>query len=181
MNREVLQQKLKSNHQSFIDHILSLDEAAYNFSMEGKWNAGQVLDHLQRAVSTLSLALLLPKQVFGLLFGKANRPSKDYEGLVAKYRQKLSEGGKAHGRYLPAIIPFHKRNDSAAALQKSVIAVCKRLNAFNETQLDTYILPHPLMGKITMREMMYFTIYHAEHHLRILQRSTNNQGIALIG
>ncbi|MBK9730791.1 MAG: DinB family protein [Chitinophagaceae bacterium] len=170
MNKEVIIRQLKVNHQSFVDQIVSLNETAFNFSKEGKWNAGQTLDHLARAVSTLRLAMLLPKQVFALLYGKANRPSKDYEGLVAKYQQKLAAGGKAHGRYLPVNIPFNKRKKNADALQKSVITICRRLNGYSETALDTYILPHPLLGKITMREMMYFTIYHAQHHLQIVKR-----------
>lgn len=24
--------------------------------------------------------------------------------------------------------------------------------------------PHPLLGKLTLREMMFFTIYHVQHH-----------------
>lgn len=170
MNKEAIQQQLISSHQAFIDLVVSLEEKAFNFSKEGKWNAGQTLDHLQRAVSTLSLAMLLPKQVFSLLFGKANRPSKDYEGLVMKYRQKLSEGGKAHGRYLPATIAFSKRKKAADALLQSAQRICRRLNGYSEAQLDTIILPHPLLGKITLREMMYFTMYHAEHHLQIVKR-----------
>ena len=35
--------------------------------------------------------------------------------------------------------------------------------------LDVYILPHPLLGKVTLREMLYFTIHHNEHHLELLQ------------
>jgi hypothetical protein len=26
-------------------------------------------------------------------------------------------------------------------------------------------MPHPLLGKITAREMIYFTVYHSEHHV----------------
>lgn len=164
MNKESIISQLSLNHQLFISQILSLDEAAFNFSNEGKWNAGETLDHLHRAVAALSRALILPKQVFGLLFGKANRPSKNYEGLVAKYKGKLEEGGKAHGRYLPAKIEFRNRQKTADALQKAVDNICKRISAYSEAQLDQYILPHPLLGKITIREMLYFTIYHAEHH-----------------
>jgi hypothetical protein len=37
-----------------------------------------------------------------------------------------------------------------------------------EAQLDQYLVPHPLLGKITLRELGYFTIYHTQHHLRNL-------------
>ncbi|CAN5267722.1 hypothetical protein BH11BAC6_BH11BAC6_08480 [soil metagenome] len=42
--------------------------------------------------------------------------------------------------------------------------LCKRVNAYKETALDIYILPHPLLGKLTLREMLYFNILHGEHH-----------------
>jgi hypothetical protein len=38
-----------------------------------------------------------------------------------------------------------------------------------DSQLDQYIVPHPLLGKITLRELCYFTIYHTYHHLAIVK------------
>jgi hypothetical protein len=38
------------------------------------------------------------------------------------------------------------------------------MDKFSEAQLDEYVLPHPILGKLTIREMLYFTIYHATHH-----------------
>ena len=39
-----------------------------------------------------------------------------------------------------------------------------RIDSFSEKDLDNYILPHPLLGKLTIREMLFFTIYHVQHH-----------------
>ena len=49
---------------------------------------------------------------------------------------------------------------------KKIERLVLNINNYSEQQLDTFILPHPLLGKVTLREMMYFTIYHAEHHLK---------------
>ncbi|MCY7410022.1 MAG: DinB family protein [Chitinophagales bacterium] len=170
MNKEEILSNLKSNHEAFINCIESLTETQFNFTPDGKWNAGQTLDHLNRAVSTLSLAMRLPKSVFSLLYGKANRQSKTYDELVAKYQQKIAEGGKAHGRYLPTKVSFHNQQKTIVALRKSVNRISKNIEWYSETRLDTYILPHPLLGKLTIREMMYFTMYHAEHHRKIVLR-----------
>jgi len=35
---------------------------------------------------------------------------------------------------------------------------------WNEDELDQYQLPHPILGKLTIREMLYFTIYHNLRH-----------------
>jgi|SRR5882672_10633400 len=39
----------------------------------------------------------------------------------------------------------------------------------SEADLDKYILLHPLLGKLILREMLYFTIHHNEHHLELLK------------
>jgi len=49
-----------------------------------------------------------------------------------------------------------------------VQALARRIDRFSETQLDQLILPHPLLGKLTLREMLYFTIYHVQHHQKQL-------------
>src|SRR6185295_6367188 len=120
MKKDELIKQLKSNHEAFISSITSLSEPEFNYFKEGKWNAGQTLDHLYRAVSTLSKGMMLPKFIFSLMFGKANRPSKNYDELVAKYKRKLEEGGKAHGRYLPTKVSFSNQQEAENALMKSV-------------------------------------------------------------
>ena len=170
MNKEEIIIHLKRNHAAFIDGIDSLNENEFNFAPAGKWNTGQTLDHLGRAVGALASALTLPLFLFAGLFGKANRPSKTYDGLVTRYKEKLAAGGKAHSRYLPKKISYADRKKAFAALQKSVDKICRVIGRYSEEQLDNYILPHPLLGKITLREMMFFTIYHAEHHRLIILR-----------
>ena len=41
---------------------------------------------------------------------------------------------------------------------------------WSDAKLDKYIAPHPLLGKITLRELAYFTIYHIQHHLSIIRK-----------
>lgn len=170
MNMESIANKMKSNHQAFIQTISSLGKNEFEYSMHGKWSAGQVLDHLCRSVDALSIGLLLPKQLIRYNFGMPDRPSAGYEGLVSQYRELLSKGGKASGRYLPEMVSFSNRNRKMTALQKSVDKICRRLSRFSEPELDQYLLPHPLLGRITLREMLYFTIYHVEHHGLILKK-----------
>ena len=46
----------------------------------------------------------------------------------------------------------------------------KRLSKFSEKELSTLLLPHPLLGKLTLREFGYFTHYHTKHHLENIQK-----------
>ena len=40
----------------------------------------------------------------------------------------------------------------------------EKVENWKESDLDKYVLPHPLLGKISLREMLYFTDFHILHH-----------------
>ncbi len=164
MNKQQIAEKLIENHQNFADFVSSLSEQDFMLSPEEKWTAGQQLEHILRGVSPVKMALTLPKFVPHLLFGKSDRDSTNYESLVKKYQGKLAEGGKASGRFIPPEIDFEKREELKNKLMKTVLELTENIEKFSEAQLDEYVLPHPLLGKLTIREMLYFTIYHVEHH-----------------
>lgn len=171
MTKEQITSELTGRHKVFIDYLQKLNEKDFTFSKDGKWTAGQQLDHIYRSVSPVVLAFTLPKFVPGLLFGKANRPSGDYEGLVNKYLDKLSKGGKATGQFVPPAIAYDKKDKLCKQVGEKVQQLCKMVNSCSEEQLDKYILPHPLLGKLTLREMLYFTMHHVEQHLEIAKRN----------
>lgn len=172
MTRSEIQQTLRANHQSFLDLVKGLSEAQFNQAPDGKWTPGQHLEHIQRAVAPLAKGVGLPKFVLKWVFGKANRPSKTYEGLVQKYKNKIAAGGQASGRFIPPAVGWNQRDALLLQLPKTVQLLAKRLEKFSEEDLDAYIAPHPLLGKLTLREMMYFTVYHVQHHEGLIQRDT---------
>ena len=138
-------------------------------SPNGKWSAGQNLEHLIRAIKPLQLAYALPKFVLTVLFGKTNRPSLTYDELVIKYKTKLTEGGKASGPFIPPAVSFEKKDKLIEKYAEQKQELITKIEKQSEADLDKYILPHPLLGKITLREMLYFTIHHNEHHLELLK------------
>jgi len=97
------------------------------------------------------------------------------EKLTKKYKLKLEQGGKASGRYLPKT----KVSKKLTLIQKWQRANEKYLEAvelnWSDPQLDHYIAPHPLLGKLTLRELCYFTIYHTGHHLNIIKARLTEQ------
>lgn len=159
-----LQEKLRQNHFAFIEEIQGLADDDFLYAPAGKWTAGQQLEHIIKSVSPVSLAFSLPGFLLSVIFGKANRPSRSYEELVAKYKKKLSEGGRATSRFIPARVQLAQRDALIKKLQRLITALNHRVGNKNEEELDKYVLPHPLLGKLTLREMAYFTFYHVEHH-----------------
>ena len=159
----------------FSDTCLQIPDNKFFFLPAEKWSISQNVDHLTRAVKTTKLAYSLPKIFIRILFGKPNRSSKTYEELVAKYKLKLEQGGKASGRYLPKT----KVSKKLTLMQKWQKENERYLEAvelkWNDVQLDHYIAPHPLLGKLTLRELCYFTIHHTEHHLNIIKARLTEQ------
>jgi hypothetical protein len=167
MEKEELKHLLLLQHDNYIKRIQSLNDGQLLIASPGKWNAVQLLDHIVRSVSPVSLALSLPAFLLRLIFGTANRKSRSYEELVARYHDKLKAGGRASGRFVPPP-KTNSVEKLSANLSKVVQALARRIDRFSETQLDQLILPHPLLGKLTLREMLYFTIYHVQHHQKQL-------------
>jgi hypothetical protein len=175
MDKKEIITSLNKSHKEFIDFVFNLNAKEFMFAPENKWTAGQQLDHIFRSVSPVTLAFALPKLVPSLLFGKANRASRDYEGLVQKYHAKLANGGAASGRFIPKSIAPDQKEALKNKLLKTVTALTKRIDRCSEEELDKYILPHPLLGKLTFREMLYFTIYHVEHHHQLTIRNLSER------
>jgi hypothetical protein len=154
---------------AFNSYIEPLTKEQFEVTPNGKWSAGQNLDHLIRAIKPLQLAYRLPKFALLILFGKTNRSSRTYDELVTKYKTKLAKGGKASGPFIPPVISFEKKLTLIRKYKEQKQKLIAKVEKQEEKDLDTYILPHPLLGKVTLREMLFFTIHHNEHHLESLK------------
>ncbi len=170
MIKESIKINLLKSHQSFAEYISGLSDFEFNKSKDGKWTAGQQLEHIHLAVKPLILAFTLPKFLLKLLFGTAIRESRTYDELVKKYLIKLESGGRASGPFIPKTVSVEKGQRLKLILLKEVKDLSSKLDRFTEADLDLYVLPHPLLGKLTIREMMYFTIYHVSHHQELIKR-----------
>lgn len=163
MKREEVIGKLQENHQAFIEYINALTEEEFLVSQQSKWNAGQQLNHIYLSVRPVNLALLLPKFILRLLFGKP-RKKRNYEELVKAYQNVLKNGGKAGTPYIPKSVGIHQKQKLINDLTKLIASLTEKINQLSEEDLDNHALPHPLISKTSIREMLYFTIYHVKHH-----------------
>ncbi len=171
MDKQELLYKLKTDHQSFVDYILQLSDNDFLLTIPGKWTAGQQLDHIYRSVKPAAMAFGLPDLLLKLAFGKANRPSRSYAELVSKYKSKLAAGYNVSKRFTPDPVSISDRLSLSKSLILKVGKLCFIAEKCSDEQLDTMLLPHPLLGKLTLREMLYFTIYHVEHHLLLTKKN----------
>ena len=173
MTGKEISRQLHENHQAFIAMMLGFNETDFTKSTNSKWTPGQQLDHIRLSVKPLVGALAYPDFVLRLLFGKTNRDSKTYEDFVAKYKKALDNGGAASPRFIPKKVSFEQREPIATELSLLLRKLETRISGYPENKLDTLILPHPLLGKLTLREMLYFTNYHVIHHHNLTNRDLN--------
>jgi DinB superfamily len=178
LTKENIIKQLQLVSEEFTGFTSQIDSGAFFRQPEEKWSIAQNVNHLTISANTTSLAFILPKFIVTLYAGKPNRPSRSYDELVNKYKLKLQQGGRASGRFIPKIISPQTGKENL--IHSFAEATAKLINTierkWTDPQLDQYIAPHPLLGKITLRELVYFTIYHTQHHLSIIKErlSENN-------
>lgn len=170
MTSEEIIQQMTSAHKEFADEVRKLELADFEYAAEGKWSAGQQAEHLLKSTKALKPAFKIPKFVLKQRFGVANRPSRSYDELVQRYNEKIAAGGTASSPYVPDPVTFDKRDSLLDGITETVKKLNKGFGKWSDKDMDEYILPHPLLGKVTVREMMYFTIYHVQHHQKIIRR-----------
>ena len=155
---------------AFTQTCNATDEASFFQHPPGKWSVAENVRHLIISTNTSTLAYTLPAFIVRWIGGKPNRASRSYEDLVNKYKTKLAAGGKASGRFIPPTTDMQYGKEKL--MQEWKTATAKFIAALKdktaETKLDDYLVKHPLLGRITLRELCYFTIYHTEHHLNII-------------
>ncbi|MEL6674200.1 MAG: DinB family protein [Bacteroidota bacterium] len=143
-------------------------DAKFSQGPAGKWTTGQHIDHLIRSMQPLTMALNLPKPQIQMMFGEPNREGRTYEEVVEKYQAKLAAGGASSGQYDPKEIPAQEKHPLVEELMNQKTSLQETIAQWEEADLDAYLLPHPLMGKMLVREMLFFTVYHTRHHTRNL-------------
>jgi len=136
---------------------------------EEVWSPSDNMDHMIKAVKPITKALNLPKITLQTMLGKAEKPSLSYEELCKTYRDELAKGAQASGRYLPnqespSENPEQKKRDLLKEWSTASDELVLGVEKWDENDLDEYLLPHPILGKLTVREMIFFTIYHNLRH-----------------
>ena len=133
-----------------------------------EWSPAENLDHVIRSVGPVARAMQIPKVGLQFMFGKSNRLAKSFEEIRDAYLNVLAKGATASGRYVPE--PRVKQDADAVRrllLQKwddADLRLMSGIEHWSESALDAYVLPHPLLGKLTVREILFFTLYHNSRH-----------------
>ena len=140
----------------------------------GVWAPADQVRHLTKSVRSVTQGLALPKLFLALFFGWSRGGSSTFTRLRERYLAILAAGGEA-GRYAPRPLSDADATDANRARimaehAEVVEAFAAAISTWRERALDRYQLPHPLLGKLTVREMAQFTLLHNVHHVAGAER-----------
>lgn len=146
----------------------------------GAWAPLDDLRHLVRVNAALVKGLGFPGPVLRVRFGRPARKAWSYERLAVLYDALLSTGVRS-----PA--PFEPRSGVVAereAYRQRVLEqwrsvnseLLERVGRLTERRADRTSLPHPGLGLLSVREMLFFTIHHDLHHLEVAKRRVRETG-----
>jgi len=138
------------------------------------WSPADNVRHLLKSNRPVARALELPRVALAFRFGLTWRPSRTYEAVRETYLKALA-GGVTAGRFAPAPEPPPADPDAARRelMEKREMVSARLLAAltrWGEGSLDHLVMPHPALGKLTAREMLFFTLYHNTHHVENVAR-----------
>ncbi len=171
MTKTELIAKLDEEVQSLLKTLSQKDNPTFFQKQGGKWSIAENTQHLVLSAKPLNLAFTLPKFIFRILFGKPNRKSHPYEEIVKRYDRLLKDGAVATGAFVPKSIPLKgDKSELIDRFRKTYETLLNKIGSWSEEELDNYFLPHPLLGKLTVREMLCFTAHHINHHHNTIKR-----------
>lgn len=159
-----LMQTFAANHNTVASFICSLSDDEFVHRHDNKWSAGQQLSHLLLCLIPISQALGSGTYIREK-FGTLDREQMNYDQLIAFYKEGLLAGGKAPERFLPAIVYVNQKQELHESLTGLLSTIQQQINGYSEAELDSLVLPHPFLGSLSIRELLYLMSYHPLHHL----------------
>jgi hypothetical protein len=172
MDKQTIINTLEEKHQELFDWLNATNDNLWMKGPENRWTSGQHILHLVQSCELLNKALRYPKFLIRYKFGTSNRPSRSYEEVAKRYEERLSENQERAKNFnkdlrIPSPKEKHELMDDLQILNKKLQYKTRK---FKDKHLDTLLLPHPLMGKMTLREIIMWTAHHTDHHLNILKK-----------
>ncbi|WP_295815259.1 DinB family protein [uncultured Deinococcus sp.] len=169
----------------------TLDAATFTAAPPGRWSPAQHLDHLIRSNAPVATGLRVARHPLprlaarlGLARGRlepaaAGRARLTYPQLRDTYRARLAAGAKAPGPYLPRV--GSDQTALVARYRAGLGTLNSALSRWPDSDLDDWQARHPILGDLTVRELLYFTVYHNRHHRNGVQATLRGDAATATG
>jgi hypothetical protein len=169
MNSDNLPSFLMGEAEAFEQWAAPLTDLEFAERPNGRWSVGDTAQHLYLSARPVLRLMAGPREVFAQ-WDRAVEPSRTYEAIEETYRRVLSRGVKAPVSMSPR--PEDVAADKATMLARvtdTYRALADQVVNWSAEEMDSYQIPHPALGLISVREMMYFIGVHTRHHIAVLE------------
>lgn len=166
-----LMQQLRDVQHQLTETTSAMPASQFHAGTEESWSAAGYLKHLILSIKPFAKAMKMPPDRLEKRFGLSDRPSVTYDEMVAKYQSRLDEGIRAED--FNPVTPSYYRVPEEVEDEKTYLIetwnesntrLLDALEQWSEEDLDSHQIPHPAVGLITLREMVFFTVYHNTLH-----------------
>lgn len=158
---------LESNARAIVEFFSRLPDPQFFEGDPDHWGPAHHLLHMTRTSASLEPALrsgALPLHPTGRSRTYAEVRDAATASLTATPRDRLLEMGRT-----VVIEPGARRADVVRAFATASAELRAAAAAWTEDALDRHALTHPLIGPLTVREMMLFFVVHERHHLKLVR------------
>ncbi len=170
MEKQELIDRFLQNHRALIVYVDAITEEQFTTNKEGKWSPAQQLKHVQLCLHPMTQALA-SKDYIKAKFGTTDHIVQTYGQIVEQYKAALDKGGKAPERFVPQSASMEDKAMLKHELEVQLQTIQELFSNYTDEEVDTLILPHPLLGNLSIRELFYLMTYHATHHLLQTQKN----------
>jgi len=175
-SREEIKSALKESFEKVKAELKALPKQAYHYSPIDKWSSAENLSHLIQSVYPVASGLNKPKIIFRA-YGISKTGSRTYEELEEVYREAIKQPiDLVDTDYAPQTEALEDVEKMLSNWQMIGEKFENRVDKWSEKDLDKYRVPHPLLGKLTIREILFFTNFHNLIHLDIIQQRLSEYG-----
>ncbi len=169
MNKTSLIDFLKQGVDDIVTYAQSVPADAFYFKpADNVWSAAENVQHLMQSVQPLNRLFGRPKSYFVEKWGQPKHASRSYEEIVNSYHEALNRITVATGAFSP-LTPNENFVLLLDEFKQEHYVLLSQIAQWEEEEFDNYAIPHPLMGLLTVKEMLFFTAYHLRHHHRIME------------
>jgi hypothetical protein len=170
MTQAELVQALEARHNEVGDYFSNLSEATLLADAAPKWNPAQHLIHLTRANSRIAQGF----QARDALPNNESGQAKSYEVVRETYLTALTQAPSELLAKNGATVQVETNSSQAQILeayQQAGTGLRQGIQTWTEAELDAKAMPHPLLGLLSVREMLEFALYHDLHHLEGVRKT----------
>ncbi len=172
MHKDEIADLLEEKYHRLLNWLEEQDNAKWICGPENKWTSGQHALHLLKSVKPLNDVLSMPRFLFKYTLGTTTAEIRDYDTVVSRYLEQLEEFKKntTKPRKKISVPKIQDKRYILTRLQVESKKLQYKIRRISDLNLDTLVLPHPVMGKMPIREILMWTAYHAEYHTKQLQK-----------